>query len=736
MVLSLLAAAWVLGLSAATFKVPFTGAAGDTLLGLSEIKGMLENGWFLVNPALGAPMGLDFTDFSGLNGDSANWVILRGLGWLITDPVVLLNTFFLLGFALAGGVAYLVLRDLGARRMTALPLAVFYANLSFHFTRGEGHLMLGMYYVAPAAIWLLLRVLTGRPLVRRGHGTGLRSWLTSTNIATALAIAAIGGSTIYYAFFTLVLLIIATAVRGLAGRKWRMAIPGAAVFGATAFVLLLNLAPGIAYRVSNGANLELAQRTPNESWLYSFDLTRLVFMVAGHRVERISNLGNKVAGNSLTVGEGDILGLVLGMTFLTMLVMLAVWIIRGRGASGADGAVLNAAVMLAMTCFLLGATGGLGAMFATIVSPQIRAWTRITPFLAFLCLLVLAAGIDWLRRQVDGASPWRVAASTAIPILIAAFALWDGTSPSNRPDHESNRAAWQADQAFVNSIESTLPAESMVLQLPLRPFPEAGSMGQMGDYEHLRAYIHSSGLRWSYPTMKGRPSDWTATAAGLTTAELLPAAAATGFSGIWLDRRAYEDSGAAIEQEIRDATGTARPALVSADGSRAFYDLARLRGQVDKSLSPDERAKLSEAMIPPVAALYGRGFYSPESDDDNTWRWATNDAVLTIANTSDTNQRARWTASLKSAIGSTTRIFVAGRAVRQVTFTKPDQDTPVDLVLSVPPSGVDVRFETVGNNLGPNMGDSRALFLQVMNPRLINDAFKLAEAKLRLRDSR
>ena len=236
--------------------------------------------------------------------------------------------------------------------------------------------------------------------------------------------------------------------------------------------------------------------------------------------------------------------------------------------------------------------------------------------------------------------------------------------------------------------------------------------------------------------MRGRPGDWATTAADLPTAQLLPAAAATGFSGIWLDRRAYEDSGAAIEREIRAATGAVSPVAVSADGSRAFYDLAGLQRQVDKSLSPELRAELSGALIPPVAALYGRGFYGAESDEDNTWRWAMNEARLTVANTSNTTQRARWAASLKSAIGSTTRIFVAGRAVREVTFTKPEQNTPINLTLSVPPDGVDVRFETVGNNLGPNMGDSRALFLQVMNPRLINDAFERAEAKLRLRDSR
>ena len=736
MIVSLVAAAWVLGLSSASIRAPINAAQGDMLMALSAIKGMLQNGWYLVNPALGAPAGQEITDFSALNGDNANWVILRVMGWFITDPVVLLNAFFLLGFALAGGVAYLVLRDLGTRRVTALALAAFFANISFHFTRGEGHLMLGMYYVVPAALWLLLRVITGRPLLRRGDGDGLRSWLTGTNIGTALSVIAIGGSTIYYVFFTLVLLVVATLVRALATRQWRGLIPGAAVFGATAFVLFLNLLPGIAYRLSNGANPDLAQRIPHESWLYSFDLTRLVFMVAGHRVDRLSNLGNKVAGNSLTVGEGDILGLVLGITFLVMLGILAVWIARGRGAQGDRGSMLNATILLAATCFLLGTTGGLGAMFASIVSPQIRAWTRITPFLAFLCVIVLAMGVDWVRRRVDGPGAWRLAASAAIPLLVGAFALWDGTSPGNRPNYQANITQWRGDQQFVDRISATLPAGSEVLQLPIQPFPEAGGIVQMGDYEHLTGYVHADGLKWSYGAMKGRPGDWSAAAAELPVGQLLPAAAAAGFSGLWLDRRGYEDNGTSIEKQIAAATGLAKPTAVSPDGRRVFYDLRPLRARVDTQLTEQQRTALASALLTPAVASYGQGFYGPEKNEDERWRWATNDAVMTVTNASDRPQAVRWTASLRSAIGSTTRIVVNGATVREATFTAAGQEPRISLPLTVPPGGLEVRIETTGQNLGPGMGDPRALYLQVVNPLLIDTTFERAAAALARADGR
>ncbi|MGB1803970.1 MAG: hypothetical protein ACPHQB_07555, partial [Miltoncostaeaceae bacterium] len=50
MILSVIAAAWVLGLTASSIRVPINAAEGDMLMALSAIKGMLENGWYLVNP--------------------------------------------------------------------------------------------------------------------------------------------------------------------------------------------------------------------------------------------------------------------------------------------------------------------------------------------------------------------------------------------------------------------------------------------------------------------------------------------------------------------------------------------------------------------------------------------------------------------------------------------------------------------------------------------------------------
>lgn len=729
MVLSVLVAVWVLALWRGSLGLPLSNQA-DLLLALSAIKGMLENGWYLYNPSLGAPAGQDLADFSGLNGDSLTWVILRVIGFVVSDPVTLLNTVFILSFALAGGVAYLVLRDFGIRHTTAMALGVVYANISFHFTHGAAHIALSMYYLVPAAIWIVLRVAMGERLLNMRPATGPRRFITPRNIGVALSVVAIGGSTVYYGFFTLLLVALAALLRALSTRSWRSVLPGAIAFVAISFVLLLNLLPGIAYRIANGPNPELATRIPYESALYSFDLTRLVFMVAGHRIERLSNFGNKIAGNSLTIGEGDVLGLVIGGTFLVMLLILGIWLVRGRGSSGRSGALLNASILMGLAVFLIGTTGGFGFMIANFISPQIRSWTRLTPFLAFLCLIVLSIGIDWVRRKVDG-NGWRQLASVALPIFIAGFTIWNGTSPTNRPDYAGLEAAWKTERQFADGVSATVPPGSAVLQMPLVSFPESGSTEQMGDYEHLTGYILTDGLRWSFGAMRGRPSDWTAVAADLPAATLIPAAAVAGFDGVWIDRAGYADRGARLETEVQKATALSRPTVASPDGRRVFYDLRALRARLDKSLTPAEQADIATALIRPVNAQYGAGFYGLEENEDERWRWAANEALMTIRNPTGRTQDVQWSAVLRAAGGSTVRISSGQRELAAANFVTLDDKRPVTLSLKVPPEGMTVRFQTIGGNLGPDLGDSRPLFLKVTNPTLVTDELSDAVKALR-----
>src|ERR671915_2071268 len=62
-VLCLIALAWIMQLWEATLAVPFIFQGGDELFYGTLIKGMIENGWYLHNPFVGMPSGLDLHDY-------------------------------------------------------------------------------------------------------------------------------------------------------------------------------------------------------------------------------------------------------------------------------------------------------------------------------------------------------------------------------------------------------------------------------------------------------------------------------------------------------------------------------------------------------------------------------------------------------------------------------------------------------------------------------------------------
>ena len=92
----------------------------------------------------------------------------------------------------------------------------------------------------------------------------------------------------------------------------------------------------------------------------------------------------------------------------------------------------------------------------------------------------------------------------------------------------------ESEKAFVHRVEDLLGEDAEIFQLPIVPFPENPPVYRMSDYDHLRAYLHSDTLGWSYGGVKGRASDWQQRLVGLSAESLesrpspLPPAAQDG----------------------------------------------------------------------------------------------------------------------------------------------------------------------------------------------------------------
>ena len=544
-VLAAAGAAVVLRLWESSLSVPYE-YFGDVNLQHLLVKSVLDERWYFENAALGAPNQLELYDYPVLNGDTLNVVLLSLFGLFGAGSAAAMNLLYLASFPLVGLTAFLVLRRLGADRWAALVCAVLYALLPYHLIRGEGHLFLSTYYAVPAGAYLATALLSGDRL-RLGFAVGL-----------AVFVGVASGS-FYYAAFTLLLVVIAAALRFAGTRDRRVLATGGIVAGTILAVSLIQLTPTLVYRAANGTNEQVAQRYSFESEVYSLKLTQLVLPIDSHRVGRLARLKQRyterfppIDANAASLG-------IVGTAGLVWLFGVVVFSLVGRRAPDRHLAL----AALALVAFVTATAGGLGTLIG-VVFDQIRAWNRLSIFIAFFALAAVALGLSALRVRV------RPAVYGAVLAGILLVGVADQTSSAFVPPYDVLKGQWRTDAAFFASLESRLPDGAAVVNLPYEPFPEPPAARQ-AIYEPVKAYLHSDDLRWSYGAMRGRPEDWAADHATKPAAELVPAAREAGFAAILVDRLGYGDDGAAAEADLRGVLG-AEPER-SPDGRYLYWPL-------------------------------------------------------------------------------------------------------------------------------------------------------------------
>jgi MFS family permease len=537
MVLALLGAALVLELWNADLRVPFT-YTGDGTLNLVLIKDALENAWYFENPDLGAPSGQQLYDYPVINLESLNVLLFRVLGIGTGDPALVMNLFFLLTFPLTALAAYYVLRRLPVSRGIALVVALLYTFLPYHFMRGEAHVFLAAYYAVPLGAYLALAVFRGDPLFGR--------WRPTLITATMCVVVATASGSGYYAVFTVLLVAIAGVLRFLVQRDRAALVAGAALVAAITAVSLVQLAPTIVYRAANGSNDEVAKRYWFESENYGLRLTNLLLPVDAHRIEPLARRkAEYVEQIPQNEGRAATLGIVGSLGFL-WLIGVAVAAAAGVGRRFDLGLHAGLAA-LTVTSVLVATTGGLSTLIA-VVWPQIRAWNRLSVFIAFFALVAVALLLGSLERRL------RAPVFGVVLAALLAVGVYDQTSKAFIPPYDAAEAAWRYDEAFYSRLDERLPNGAMVVSLPYEPFPEPEARPR-GLYEPAKGYLHSDGIRWSWGAMRGRPEDWVATVVDKPPADVVRAARERGFAGILVDRLSYGDQAGPIDSGFRQLLG-------------------------------------------------------------------------------------------------------------------------------------------------------------------------------------
>lgn len=595
---------------------------GDALPTGAHFKTVIETGWYEYQPLLGAPFGQTYNDFP--TADNLHFMAAKVLSLFTSDWAVAMNVYFLLGFPLAAMAAVWLLRQLNISRTFSLVLGVLYALAPYHFLRGEAHLWLASYYVVPFAVGLVIRAIRGQKLWElRASGPRWLRWASARTLGTLAIIALTGTAQSYYAVFFLILLAFSGVVRLIRTGQWRRFWDAAAVGGATVLVLAANMSPDVIYTLLNGENPGGFARGHIEAEIYALKLSQLLLPWGGHRIGFLRFIREQYDANYPLLSEQPALGATAALGLVALFLVLA-FIAATWGGSRARRVtatpqfrLLAQLASLTFVAFIFSTIGGLSTLIS-FVTASIRGWNRMSIVIAILCLAAIGiladAAVRWLQLRVKGTVAKRAIAFGLAGVMLAGGYI-DQTPANASAPYAETAERFDADRAWIGSVEASVPTGSMILQLPYQPFPESlGPTGISGS-EALIPYLHSDQLRWSAGGIKGRTrADWPGTLERQDPALIARLAATAGFAGIHVDRASLTDPDrAALESALRASAGSP---MVSADGRYAFYSLETVRAELEQTFDLDELADIGDRVVDPVTvglASFGTRF----NDDDS-----------------------------------------------------------------------------------------------------------------------
>jgi len=608
----------------ANLKIPFV-YSGDGLLHSELIKSVLDNGWYLNNKFTGAPYSQEMFDFPF--SDALLFTIIKIIGLIFNDYALTLNIFYLLGYILSSITAMIVLRHFKVSYWPSLMVSILFAFLPYHFLRLY-HLHLSEYFMIPLIVMVIIwSCRNGEIIFFKNNNDKLRFKIKSRIAISSIIICLLTASSgVYYAFFACALLGICLVFSLFLENRIQRVISIILLIVTICFGILINISPTLINNAINGKNVETASRAPADSDMYGLKISHLIIPSTDHGIEIVKKIKDRFIQYPLSSEGSAYIGLfgVLGFCLLLL------WLIKPK-LNNYKGSILDSLALLNISAILLATVGGFGSLFALVISPQIRAYNRISVFIAFISLFALGIIFDYLLKKYKRS---KLTYSTIVFFicLIITIGMLDQTDKLYIPNYKLIEEEFKTDGDFIKNIEEQLAPNSMIFQLPYVAFPESPPINRMTDYEHFKGYLHSDTLRWSYGSMKGRSyAEWLKDVSQQNTEVMIEKLSFAGFSGIYIDRFAYEDGGAAIEKELTKLLN--QQPLESNNNRRIFYNLSSYNIILKSKYSNDELNNLESNLVYPV--LFEWKSSSLEGTKENNWRWLSNEAELEVNNTSD-----------------------------------------------------------------------------------------------------
>jgi len=691
----------ILKLWNADLSIPFI-YGGDALFSGALIKGMIQNGWYLDNPYIGMPTGLNFRDYP--LSDNLHFLILKIISLIFPDYGITLNLFYLLTFPLTAITSFFVLRHFGIAFQISLMGSILYTFLPNHFFRNVGHLFLAAYYMVPLMVLVILWIGNERSPLLIGHKK--KSISKNVYFWAAIIICLLTSSSgVYFSYFGCFFLLVAGSLATAKQRKSHPLIISIFLILIIIIGTLVNISPSLYHWYKNGQNSEVGKRGFFEPELYGLKITQLLLPIKDHRIPVLAKLKESYNRNAPLVNENDwvSLGIIGSVGFLILIFAIFFDRLRSWNSEVYNLSFLNLSGILVSTI------GGFSTLIAFFF-PDIRGYNRVSFYLAFFTIYTICAAINHFSIKLSRKHQFFF---SFLIYTILILGILDQTSPQFVPPYEGKKNYHREQMQFMSKIESILPNRAMIFQLPYFPFPEHPPINKVHDYDHFGGgYLLSKELRWSYGTIKGREGDlWQRMVTEKPLEEFLETIVMAGFKAIYIDRYGYEDNAKSLEKKIEEIIQKAP--FISPNNRYSIYSLIGFEEKLISKYSKKEWQEKKERAIYPLFISWGKGFYGLERNKESNWRWCSQHGILVLNNSWKKIRRVEIKMEIAIGYEEFSNMIISGDLISE-NFRLNSKGIKFKKDITVPPGKHIIEFQTDAPPIiAP--GDLRKLVFRINN---------------------
>ena len=460
----------------------------------------------------------------------------------------------------------------------------------------------------------------------------------------------------------------------------------------------------------------LGDRIASESVTYAGNLAMAILPIPQSSLPRGGYYNEAVlrAFADAPYGESNVITnfgtWVTAAALLTLVVGLVLRSRRPEPTSPASGRVtLGFITYLLIVSVLFFVPWGLNFLFAELVTAQIRGWNRLLPVLLLLFLVGAAAVLH--RTRIE--RRWAIAVPVALVVL--GLTAVDSVYPFKAAYAGSVAEAGEATQAaraYAADVNTAIPQDCGILQLPYMAYPEHGVERGINDYDHFWTSITNPGKQWSYGSVKFTDaSTWAAQLPQVPTDEQVALLRAAGFCAIHLDTRGYiSEVLAPVTDDLTARFGA--PVATGFDGAWQLYDIT--------ATTPADATATEAFLHQPFISVDYEQVTPRETALQSSWWWArTPSAEFGLTPTSPEHPLTQVSGSIAApecgALPVTVTLTAGSQSASTTVIARPNQPAPFALTLDTPSAEAGVlTVDTPGEGCPVDASGERR-FAQVLD---------------------